>query len=50
MVCEEMIKQMERRLKRKLTKDEKKKVEEKMHHAEITEPYAEEAREMEVFA
>jgi len=35
MVCEEIIKQMEQRLKRKLTKEEKKKVEEKAHHAEI---------------
>ena len=35
MVCEEMVKELERRLKRKLTPEEKKLVEERMHHSEI---------------
>ena len=35
MVCEETIRKMEERLKRKLTSEEKKRVEEKMHHSEI---------------
>jgi hypothetical protein len=33
MVCELIIKQMERKLKRKLTPQEKKKVEEMAHHS-----------------
>jgi len=37
MVCEEFIKNMERRLGRKLNPQERKKVEEKMHHSEIDE-------------
>jgi hypothetical protein len=36
MVCEEFIKNMEKRLKRKLTIEERKKVEEKMHHSEAS--------------
>jgi len=35
MVCEETIRKMEERLKRKLTSEEKRRVEEKMHHSEI---------------
>lgn len=42
MVCELMIKEMERKLKRKLTPQEKKKVEEKMHHSEINDNKTEE--------
>jgi len=42
MVCELLIKEMERKLKRKLTKEEKKKVEEKMHHSEVNEDRREE--------
>jgi hypothetical protein len=34
MVCEEKIKELERRLKRKLTPAEKRAVQEKMHHNE----------------
>lgn len=37
MVCELVIKELERRLNRRLTPEEKKKVEEKMHHSEIFE-------------
>lgn len=36
MVCEKKIKEIEKYLGRKLTKEEKKKVEEKMHHNEMT--------------
>ena len=35
MVCEQFIKEFEKRLGRKLTKEEKKKIQEKMHHSEI---------------
>ena len=34
MVCEERIKQLEKRLNRKLTSAEKKAVQEKLHHCE----------------
>lgn len=37
MVCEQRIKEMEKVLNRKLTPEEKKKVEEKCHHNEIYE-------------
>jgi len=42
MVCELIIRQMERKLNRKLTKEEKRKVEEKMHHSEISDNKREE--------
>jgi len=42
MVCELIIKEMERKLKRKLTKEEKREVEEKMHHSEINDNKTEE--------
>ena len=48
MVCELLIKQMERNLGRKLTKEEKKKVEEKMHHSEIDEDNGENRSEEEL--
>jgi hypothetical protein len=35
MVCEQKIKELERRLKRKLTPKEKAEVERKMHHNEL---------------
>jgi len=37
MVCEEKIMELERRLGRKLSAEEKRKVEEKLHHSEISE-------------
>ena len=44
MTCWEMVKQLEKALNRKLTKEEKKKVEERMHHNESYEhPKEEEA-------
>lgn len=44
MVCEELIKQMEKQLGRKLTSKEKRAIEEKMHHNEMHEhPKEEEA-------
>ena len=43
MVCELKIKQLEKMFGRKLTEEEKRKVREKMHHAEIDD----EEREME---
>jgi hypothetical protein len=44
LVCEERIKELEKRLGRKLTKEEKKKVQEKLHHNEAHEhPIEEEA-------
>ena len=42
MVCEQIIKNMERKLGRKLNPKEKKKIEEKMHHSEISESKMEE--------
>lgn len=42
MVCEEFIKNMERKLGRKLNPQERKKIEEKMHHSEISEDKREE--------
>jgi len=35
MVCEQMIREMERKLRRKLTPEEKRRVEDKCHHSEI---------------
>jgi DNA recombination-dependent growth factor C len=44
MVCEQKIKELERQLGRRLTKEEKKRVQEKMHHNESYEhPVEEEA-------
>jgi hypothetical protein len=37
MVCDEIIKQLERKMNRKLTPAEKKKVQEKLHHSETSE-------------
>jgi len=42
MVCEQMIKQLEKNFGRKLTPAEKKKVQEKLHHAETSEHRQEE--------
>jgi hypothetical protein len=42
MVCEQMIKQLEENLRRKLTPAEKKKVQEKLHHSESSEHKQEE--------
>ena len=42
MVCEQVIKNMERKLGRKLNSAERRKVEEKMHHSEISEDKQEE--------
>lgn len=42
MVCEQFIKNMERKLKRKLNPQEKKEIEEKMHHSEINKDEKEE--------
>jgi hypothetical protein len=38
MVCEQVLKNMEKILNRKLTPEERKKVKEKMHHSEIELP------------
>jgi len=42
MVCEKIVAEFEKRLKRKLTLKEKRQIEEKCHHKELSEPKAEE--------